>query len=72
MTMMKVIRDRNANVINIGDWDYMTEEVLNDETGEVETVVHNPLPEGSVESTEDVIVGSDGGLYLAAGYNGNS
>ena len=48
---MKIIRDKNGNLINIGDWD--------DQKGE------NLLPEGATEHDAEVVTGYDGGLYLA-------
>jgi hypothetical protein len=55
---MKVIR-LNGIVINIGDWDYGLVEVDHGLTD-----ITNPLPEGAVESDEEVVTGWDGGLYL--------
>ena len=48
---MKIIKDKDGNLINIGDWD---------DLGGI-----NPLPEDSVESDAEVVTGYDGGLYLA-------
>lgn len=48
---MKIIRDKDGNLINIGDWD--------DKEGT------NPIPEGTTEHDAEVIKGYDGGLYLA-------
>ena len=56
-----VIRDKDANVINIGDWDYDTKP---NEFGEI--VAMNPLPDGAYEDTARIIVGWDGGLYEAS------
>jgi len=42
--MTKVIRDKDGGIINIGEWDYG----LKDEE------ITNPLPEGAVESDEEV------------------
>jgi len=47
---MKIIRDIDGNLINIGDWD--------DKEGT------NPLPEGAFEDDAEVVVGYDGGKYL--------
>ena len=48
---MKIIKDKNGNPINIGDWD--------DLDGA------NPLPDGATEYDAEVVTGYDGGLYLA-------
>jgi len=48
---MKIIKDKNGNLINIGDWD--------NHNGA------NPLPEGATEHDAEVVTGYDGGLYLA-------
>jgi len=48
---MKIIKDKDGNLINIGDWD--------DNTGK------NPLPQGATEHDLEVVTGYDGGLYLA-------
>lgn len=71
--MMKVYRDKYGKVINIGEWDYMEEEVveeiLDEKSGEISLVNkilrHNPLPEGATFSEEDVITLSDGGISAA-------
>ena len=73
MTSMKVIKDVNGNVINIGDWDYAyqerTEIKPNTETGgysvETEVSARNPMPQGAFEDVVEVVKGYDGGLYLA-------
>ena len=62
MTNMKVIRDINGTVINIGDWDYLIRIEPMPDGSELE-VVGNPYPEGATESEENVITGWDGGLY---------
>lgn len=56
-----VIRDKDGNVINIGDWDCDWKQ---NEFGE--TVAMNPLPEGAYEDTAEIVVGWDGGLYEAS------
>jgi hypothetical protein len=48
---MKIIRDKDGALINIGDWD--------DKEGQ------NLLPEGATEHDAEVVTGYDGGLYLA-------
>ncbi len=48
---MKIIRDKDGLLINIGDWD--------DQEGK------SPLPEGATEHDAEVVKGYDGGLYLA-------
>ena len=52
---MKIIKDKDGKLINIGDWDYQI-----DENGKQ----HNPLPEGATEHHEEIVTGYDGGLYL--------
>lgn len=71
--MMKVYRDKDSKVINIGEWDYMEEEVveeiLDEESGEISLVNkiirHNPVPDGATFAEEDVITLSDGGIGAA-------
>jgi len=48
---MKIIKDKDGNLINIGDWD--------DVDGA------NILPDGATEHDAEVVTGYDGGLYLA-------
>lgn len=60
MTVMKVIRDADGRVINIGEWDYLYAEI---EPGK-DPVATNPLPDGATESDEEVVTGWDGGLYV--------
>jgi len=78
---MKVIKDKDGNVINIGEWDYMveeqiekldppkdvvfTEEQLEKYKSRVVQIVKNPMPEGAYEDDAEVVIGPDGGLYLA-------
>ena len=62
--MTKVYRDANGRVVNIGDWDFLEDIVINEDTGESITIQHNPLPEGLTISDEVVISGWDGGLYV--------
>jgi len=47
---MKIIRDKDGNLINIGDWEDMEGT--------------NPLPDGAFEDDAEVVVGYDGGKYL--------
>lgn len=56
--MMKVIRNADGVVINIGDWDFMYDMA---EDGRL--IANNPMPSGTTEQDEEVIVGWDGGLY---------
>ncbi|MCE5368486.1 hypothetical protein [Klebsiella oxytoca] len=68
--MMKVYRDKDGKVINIGEWDYMEEEILGEIVDEESkavslvkrTIRHNPVPEGATFTEEDVITLSDGGI----------
>jgi len=60
---MKIFRDSNGAVINIGEWDYQ-EGVHVESNGEETPVVKNPLPQGVVEYDEEVVTGWDGGLYV--------
>jgi hypothetical protein len=78
---MKVIKNAEGQVINIGEWDYMYQEQIvqkklnvseitpdtNMDEYKPKTVViaMNQMPEGAYESEADVVTGSDGGLYLA-------
>jgi hypothetical protein len=45
----------NNELINIGEWEYKI----------IEGVATNPLPEGSVEKDEEVLIDSEGGKYIA-------
>lgn len=81
MKTMKVIKNADGQVINIGEWDYMHQEQIvqkklnmseitpdtnmDDYKPKTVLVIKNPMPEGAYESEADVITGSDGGLYLA-------
>lgn len=60
---MKVYRDAQGNLINIGEWDECRVE---DEQGNI--VINNPLPADAVESDEEVVTGADGGKYLKSDY----
>jgi hypothetical protein len=60
---MKVYRDAQGNLINIGEWDECRVE---DEHGNI--VVKNPMPAGTVESDEEVLIGADGGKYIKTDY----
>lgn len=53
---MKIIKDKDENLINIGDWDFKID---------VSQQIQNPLPEGATEHDAEVVTGYDGGLYLA-------
>lgn len=64
--IMKVIRDSSGKVINIGDWDYMEQAVVDDITGSESIVKINPLPVGATESHEEVSINSDGGRTAVA------
>lgn len=55
---MKIYRNAQGTCINIGEWDYQIKIVDGVET------INNPLPEGAVESDEEVIVGWDDGRYV--------
>ncbi len=63
MTMMKVYRSEQGDVINLGEWD-LAEEIIKKDDDTYETVYHNPLPQGATFKDEEVIVGWDGGLYV--------
>lgn len=70
MTKMKVIRDTEGKVINIGPWDYMEMALATDDLDKngntvMQTVITNPMPSGAREGTADIITGWDGGLYVA-------
>jgi hypothetical protein len=53
---MKVIKSADGVLLNIGDWDFEI-----DKDGQPQ----NSMPLGAVETEEEVVVGYDGGLYLA-------
>ena len=53
---MKIIKDKDGNLINIGNWDFKVDENQR---------VKNLLPEGATEHDAEVVTGYDGGLYLA-------
>lgn len=59
---MKVYRDQNGVLLNIGEWDLLPYEV-EDENG-ITVVDGNPIPDGTVISDEEVTTGLDGGLYV--------
>lgn len=62
--MSKVYRDASGKVINIGEWDYLIESVIDENTGKLVQIQHNPLPEGHTISEEETVVGWDGGIYV--------
>lgn len=62
--MQTVIKDKDGNIINIGDWDCCSDNVTN-ENGEEVVVELNPMPEGAYEDTVEIVTGWDGGLYGA-------
>lgn len=49
--IMKVWRDSNGELINIGEWKSLEGD--------------NPLPDGAYEEESEVVEGYDGGLYLS-------
>lgn len=53
---MKIIRDKDGNLINIGDWDYMVDD----------GVERNPLPDGAYEEDAEVVTNPDGARYLVS------
>ena len=59
---MRVIRDAEGKVINIGEWDFVIVDTENGNHKKIPTVT-NPLPLGSVVSDEEVVTGWDNGLY---------
>jgi hypothetical protein len=63
---MKVYRDKEGKVINIGEWDYNIKfDIAKDADGnkiEVE-IAKNPLPEGLIESDEEVVT-TDAGRFV--------
>uniref|UniRef100_A0AB38Z412 Uncharacterized protein n=1 Tax=Klebsiella phage vB_KpnM_Iguana_ER37 TaxID=3076781 RepID=A0AB38Z412_9CAUD len=63
--MMKVIRNKEGKVINIGEWDYMKEHIEDPETGEITIAEHNPLPDGATSADEEIVELPDGGLAAA-------
>lgn len=65
MNTATVIRDKNGKVINIGEWDYMKEDVEDVTTGEVMQVINNPLPEGATSAEEEIVILDDGGRAAA-------
>lgn len=60
---MKIYRDAQGNLINIGEWD---EGRVEDDNGNI--VINNPLPADAVESDEEIVTGADGGKYLKSDY----
>lgn len=67
---MKIFRNQNGEVINIGEWDYrsVTENIEKDDgTVESVTTVYNPLPIGAYEDEGEIGTLSDGSLYVIGG-----
>lgn len=67
---MKIYRNATGQCVNIGEWDYCAsieqQIVLNEDGDEVLVdvqIIRNPMPEGLIESDEEVALGWDGGLY---------
>jgi hypothetical protein len=63
--MMKVIRNKEGKVINIGEWDNMEERIEDPVTGDITIAEHNPLPDGATYADEDVVYLPDGGIAAA-------
>lgn len=61
--IMKIYRNANGTVINIGEWDVMSA-LSEDSDGNLITVEYNPLPEDILVSDEEVITLDDGGLSV--------
>ena len=57
---MKIFRDSNGVIVNIGDWDYKLKEDY--ETGTM--VKTNPLPDNYVEDDAEVAVDANGNFYV--------
>jgi len=79
MQKVKCWFNANGNLINIGEWDAMPEQVEvspehRDEEGNLiseavyETVERNPIPEGAYYEEREVIQTEDGGWTLAEDY----
>jgi len=64
--MTKIYRDIDGKCINIGEWDLKINLTLPEDER-----VMNPIPEGAYEDDAEIIIGWDGGLYLANDPNGN-
>lgn len=62
---MKVYRDAKGNLINIGEWDTMSESIMDEKTGRIKVTHHNPIPDDAIESDENVDKGADGGLFVS-------
>lgn len=60
---MKIYRNANGTVINIGEWDVMSA-LSEDSDGNLITVEYNPLPEDILVSDEEIIMLDDGGLSV--------
>lgn len=60
---MKIYRNANGTVINIGEWDVMSA-LSEDSDGNLITVEYNPLPEDILVSDEEVITLDNGGLSV--------
>jgi hypothetical protein len=60
---MKIYRDAQGNLINIGEWDECR---VKDEDGNI--VINNPIPNGAVESDEDIVTANNGSRLLASNY----
>ncbi|MEO9347970.1 hypothetical protein [Acinetobacter radioresistens] len=56
----KVYRDKDGNVINIGEWDYII--TCDEDNNEV---INNPLPAGATFQDEEIVILDDGGLAAA-------
>jgi len=62
MTLMTVWRNAKGELRNIGEWEY---QLYQPDPESPEMIPANPMPEGYVSSQEEVVVGWDGGRYLA-------
>ena len=55
-----VIRDANGALINIGPWDECRQP-----QDKGPDIIVNPFPAGAVISEEEIVIGLDGGRYIA-------
>lgn len=61
--MTKIYRDREGNIINIGEWNLRIK-IEKDKKGKEVEVITNPLPKGATYTEGEVVVESDGSLFV--------
>lgn len=60
---MKVYRNKDGDIINIGEWEILKSIIVSEDGYEDELTI-NPIPEGSTITDEEVTMGFDGNYKI--------